>query len=117
MAFFIATMTHPDGEGWNRHAAAHVAYLRGLVARGVLRASGPLKGTPLRAGFLVFTVATRADVETLVAADPFAREGLIVSLDIEEWDPLFGAFAAESSGVLQGLDDAAADDQGRSRRS
>jgi hypothetical protein len=24
MKFFIVTMTHPDGEGWNRHLAAHV---------------------------------------------------------------------------------------------
>ena len=45
----------------------------------------------------------RADVEALVRADPFAIEGLIESLTIEEWDPLFGAFAAESSGELAGV--------------
>ncbi len=103
MSFFIATMSHPDGDGWNRHLSAHVAYLKDLVAVGSLRASGRLIGTPLRSGFLIFTVPDRAKVEALVAADPFAVEGLIESLTITEWDPLFGAFAAESSGHLPGL--------------
>ncbi len=103
MAFFIVTMSHPDGDGWNRHVAAHVAYLKELVAAGSLRASGRLIGTRLRSGFLIFTVADRTKAEALVAADPFAVEGLIESLTITEWDPLFGAFAAESSGHLPGL--------------
>jgi uncharacterized protein YciI len=106
MRFFIVTMVHPDGDGWNRHLADHVQYLRELVAAGVLRASGPLKGTPLRSGFLLFTASDRAAVEALVARDPFAIEGLIKALTIIEWDPLFGAFAAESSGHLPGLVDA-----------
>jgi uncharacterized protein YciI len=103
MPFFIATMSHPDGDGWNRRLAAHVAYLKDLVAVGSLRASGPLIGAPLRSGFLIFTVPDRAKVEALVAVDPFAVERLIESLTITEWDPLFGAFAAESSGRLPGL--------------
>jgi uncharacterized protein YciI len=103
MPFFIVTMSHPDGDGWNRHLAAHVDYLRDLIAAGSLRTSGPLIGTPLRSGFLIFTVPDRTEVEALVAADPFAVENLIESLAISEWDPLFGAFAAESSGHLPGL--------------
>ncbi|WP_158742052.1 YciI family protein [Acidisphaera sp. L21] len=103
MRFFTVTMSHPDGEGWNRHLTAHVDYLKQLVAAGSLRASGRLVGTPLRSGFLIFTVPDRATVEALVAADPFATEGLIETLTITEWDPLFGAFAAESSGNLPGL--------------
>jgi uncharacterized protein YciI len=103
MRFFIVTMAHPDGDGWNRHLAAHVRYLKELVAAGALRASGPLKGTPLRSGFLIFTAPDRAAVEGLVARDPFAIEGLIETLTIIEWDPLFGAFAAESSGHLPGF--------------
>jgi uncharacterized protein len=102
MRFFIVTMSHPEGDGWNRYVAAHVQYLRELVAAGVLRASGPLRGTPLRSGFLIFTAPDRAAVETLVAGDPFAIEGLITALTVVEWDPLFGAFAAESSGHLPG---------------
>ena len=103
MRFFTVTMSHPAGDGWNRHLADHVRYLRELVAAGVLRASGPLKGTSLRSGFLIFKAEDRAAVEALVASDPFAVEGLIVQLTIVEWDPLFGAFADESSGHLPGL--------------
>ncbi|QIB35320.1 YciI family protein [Ancylobacter pratisalsi] len=103
MPRFITIMAHPDGDGWNRHLASHVAYLKDLVAAGRLRASGPLIGTPHRSGFLIFTVPDRAKVEALVAADPFAASGLIENVTITEWDPLFGAFAAESSGRLPGL--------------
>lgn len=95
--FFVVTMTHPDGDGWARHVMPHVDYLKALVARGKLRASGPAKGLGLRAGLLIFTVADRAELDALIADDPFAREGLIEALTVIEWDPLFGAFAGESS--------------------
>jgi uncharacterized protein YciI len=100
MAFYVVTMTHPDGPEWNRHVVEHVRYLLGLIKAGRLKASGPLKGTPLRAGFLIMVGDGRAEIEAMVAADPFAREGLIASLSIDEWDPLFGAFSTESSRVL-----------------
>ena len=95
--FFVVTMTHPDGEGWDRHVAPHVEYLQTLVADGKLRASGRAIGLELRAGLLIFTVADRAELDRLIAADPFALEGLIEELTVTEWDPLFGAFAGESS--------------------
>ena len=42
-------------------------------------------------------------VEAAVSRDPFALEGLIESLTIFERDPLFGTFAAESSGEIAAL--------------
>lgn len=111
MPFFIVTMTHPDEEGWRRQLGAHVDYLRDLVDRGSLRASGPLKDMPTRAGFLIFKADDRGAVEALVRADPFSLHRLIGTLTIAEWDPLFGAFAAESSGALPELDRAGAADR------
>ncbi len=96
-AFFIVTMSHPDGDGWAAHVAAHVAYLRELVASGKLRASGPAKGLALRTGVLIFAVEDRAELDALIAADPFAREGLIEELTVTEWNPLFGAFASAAA--------------------
>jgi len=93
MAFFLVTMTHPDGEGWGRH----VAYLKGLIEAGKIRASGPVTGLGKRAGFIIMTVETREEAQSLVDADPFALEGLIDELTIVQWDPLFGAFSDESS--------------------
>jgi uncharacterized protein YciI len=100
MNFYIVTMTHPDGPEWNRHVLEHVRYLLGLLEDGSLVASGPLKGTPLRAGFLIFKAEGREAVTAMVAADPFSQRGLIASLTIEHWDPLFGAFGSESSRTL-----------------
>jgi len=43
MPFFIVTMSHPDGDGWNRHLSAHVAYLKDLIAA---ESSGHRPGLP-----------------------------------------------------------------------
>ncbi|WP_180899181.1 YciI family protein [Martelella soudanensis] len=68
-----------------------------------MRRSHRCRWPRIRSGFLIFTVPDRAKVEALVAADPFAVAGLIENVTITEWDPLFGAFAAEPSGHLPGL--------------
>ncbi|MEN9717433.1 MAG: hypothetical protein RIQ99_311 [Pseudomonadota bacterium] len=98
--FYVVTMTHPDGPGWGQHVMAHVEYLNQLVVLGKLRASGPVEGLGQRAGLLIFTVADRAELDALIAADPFAVEGLIDDLTVVEWNPLFGAFAAEATPIV-----------------
>lgn len=97
MPLFTVTMTHPNGPAWNKHVRAHVEYLLDLYESQVLKASGPLKDQPLRTGFMIVKAADRAEVERIVAADPFSKEGIIVNLSINEWDPLFGVFGQESS--------------------
>ena len=97
MTFFVVTMTHPDGPGWGEHVMPHVDYLNGLIAAGKLRASGPVIGGKLRAGMLLFTVTDRAELDALIAADPFAFQGLISELTVTEWNPMFGAFADEAA--------------------
>ena len=97
MAFFLVTMTHPDGEGWGQHVMPHVDYLKGLIEAGKIRASGPVTGLGKRAGFIMMTVDTREEVDRLIAADPFAIEGLIDELTVLEWDPMFGALAGDGS--------------------
>jgi uncharacterized protein YciI len=102
MAIFTVMMAHPDGAGWNTHLKPHVDYLLKILKEGKLIASGPLNGTKLRSGFLIISAADRAEVETIVANDPFAIEKLIVELVITEWDPVFGAFHDISSKQLPG---------------
>ena len=102
MAIFTVMMAHPDGEGWNKHLKPHVDYLLKILQQGKLKASGPLKGTALRSGFLVISATDRAEVEKIIADDPFAIAGLIVELVITEWDPVFGAFHDISSKQLPG---------------
>jgi uncharacterized protein YciI len=79
-----------------------VDYLLKILKEGKLKASGPLKGTKLRSGFLIVAAADRDEVKAVVANDPFAIEGLIVELVITEWDPVFGAFYDISSKQLPG---------------
>ena len=95
MKFFVVTMSHPDGSGWGEHVMPHVEYLKGLIEAGKLRVSGPVVGSTLRTGLLLFTVANRTELDALIAADPFAIEGLIEELTVTEWNPMFGAFAGE----------------------
>ena len=56
MHIYIVRMDHPDGRGWNTFVREHVIYLKGLIEQGKLLASGPLKNTPLRAGFLILPI-------------------------------------------------------------
>lgn len=102
MAFFLVTMTHPDGEGWGRHVLPHVAFLKDMIAAGKVRASGPVKGLGKRAGFIIVTADSREEVEQMIAEDPFAVEGLIDELTILDWDPMFGAFADDPNRVDAG---------------
>jgi uncharacterized protein YciI len=100
MSIYTVRMEHPAGDLWNKHVLEHVLYLKELIAQGRLLASGPLKGTPLRAGFLIMRAENRQEVEVMVKGDPFSREDLICGLTIEEWDPLFGMLVDQSSRQL-----------------
>lgn len=100
MALYTVRMDHRDASGWNEHVVPHLHYLKSLIDRGSLIASGPLRDAGHHAGFLIFKAASREDVERLVADDPFAKEGLISDLRIEEWDPLFGALGDHSDTSL-----------------
>ncbi|MWD26548.1 hypothetical protein E0K89_003560 [Aquicoccus sp. SCR17] len=103
--FFVVTFLHLDFERWKAELQPHVDYLKARVADGSLVASGPAFGLPgsgpgTRAGLLIIRGRDRAEIEEWIAADPFARHDLIDACTITEWDPVFGAFADQSSGGL-----------------
>ena len=93
--FFAVILSHPDGPGWGEHVHAHVAYLRRMVEEGRIRASGQVTGRPLRSGMYIADVADRAELDALIAGDPFAQAGLIAACEIVEWKPFIGVFANE----------------------
>lgn len=97
MSIFIARMEHPKGPLWNMYVIEHVEYLQALIEQGHLLTSGPVTDSPLRAGFLIFKADSKLEVQALINEDPFARESIISALTIEQWDPLFGLLAGESS--------------------
>jgi uncharacterized protein YciI len=93
----LVTMTHPDGDGWGKHVAAHIAFLKRLIDAGQIRASGPVTGLGKRAGFIIMTVADADEARSLIEQDPFAIKGLIDELTILEWNPMFGSLAGNDA--------------------
>jgi uncharacterized protein YciI len=70
----------------------HRAYLAELAGRDLLRGSGPYAdGDP--GALLVLRTADRAELEALLAADPFAREGLVAATEVREWTLVLGPWA------------------------
>lgn len=70
----------------------HRAWLARQAEAGVLLGSGPFgDGAP---GALLVLRADDADaVRTLLADDPFAREGLVAATEVRAWDVVLGPWA------------------------
>lgn len=73
------------------HIAAHQAYLRKYKGRitlcGALR---PEPGGAPIGGLWLFEAETKADVEAIIAEDPFQVHGLRATTDIHAWAPAPG---------------------------
>ena len=97
MPFYAVTFDHPDAAGWRKHVGAHVEWLRERLADGSVRASGPFRETAHHSALLIMAAPDRTALNAIIATDPFAVHGLIENMTVTEWDPIFGAFATESS--------------------
>lgn len=75
----------------------HVAWLQARLDDGSLLASGPFSGEQLKSALLIMDAPNIATLESLIATDPFAEEGLIANMSVRQWDPIFGAFNSQSS--------------------
>jgi uncharacterized protein YciI len=82
----IAVYT-PDSATIAKARPAHRDYLAGLIQQGRLVISGPFSDDS--GGLLVYEAETAADAEKLVAADPFATQGVFVSWEIRPWNVVF----------------------------
>ena len=67
----------------------HRAYLARLRAEGALHVSGPFVGGEPGA-MLIFEAPDAERLAELLAADPFAREGLVAHTDVREWSVVVG---------------------------
>ncbi|HEX4459645.1 MAG TPA: YciI family protein [Polyangia bacterium] len=74
-------------ERLNETVDRHRAYLRGLKARRKLVASGPL--VPRTGGALLLRADDDAELQQLIAGDPFAQERL-VEHTVHVWAPNIG---------------------------
>ena len=67
----------------------HRAY---LMRQSALLGSGPFVDGAAGA-LLVFRTADRAELDAIVAADPFTVEGVVAETDIRTWDVVLGPWS------------------------
>jgi uncharacterized protein len=79
----IVTYT-PDASVIAKARPAHRQYLIGLKEQNKLVISGPFADD--RGGLLVYEAETPSQVEALIAADPFATQGVFLSWEIRPWN-------------------------------
>jgi uncharacterized protein YciI len=87
MKYAAIVVYTPDASTIAKARPAHREYLTGLHQQGTLVISGPF--TDDRGGLLVYEAETQAQVEKLIAEDPFATQGVFVSWEIRPWNVVF----------------------------
>jgi uncharacterized protein len=87
MKFAAIVSYTPDASIVAKARPAHREYLTGLQEQGKLVISGPFADD--RGGLLVYEAETPAQVEKLIAEDPFATQGVFVAWEIRPWNVVF----------------------------
>jgi len=75
------------------YRADHLALLGEAEREGRLLLAGPLK--PADTALLVFRTDAVADVEGIVARDPYVTHGLVKSWQVREWTVVVGTVAGD----------------------
>lgn len=70
---YVVLLRYPSVEGAEPYRKAHQDFIAEGVARGDILISGPME--PRTGGVIVSTATTRADVDALIARDPYKRAG------------------------------------------
>lgn len=71
--------------------AAHAAFMNGLAGEGFVAVGGPLEET--RMVLLVVRAADATEIRDRLAADPWARNGLLTVERIHPWHVRLGSLA------------------------
>jgi uncharacterized protein YciI len=93
MAWFTVETTY--GEDRDKLADSrprHRAYLQALVEQGKVAAAGPWVDDS--AGFAIYQVADRAELDELLAADPYTVDGVAAARTVNEWKLVLGSVGA-----------------------
>lgn len=93
MAWFTVETTYVDDPGKLADSRPrHRAYLADLVEQGKVGAAGPWADDS--AGFAIYQVADRAELDRLLAADPYTTDGVAANRTINEWKLVLGSVGA-----------------------
>nr|WP_042183732.1 YciI family protein [Kibdelosporangium sp. MJ126-NF4]CEL15793.1 hypothetical protein [Kibdelosporangium sp. MJ126-NF4]CTQ93718.1 hypothetical protein [Kibdelosporangium sp. MJ126-NF4] len=90
MAWYTADVTYTtDRDKLTAVRPAHRDYLRGLAEQGIVLAAGPWADD--LGGFAVYQVEDRAQLDKILADDPYTTEGVAARRDVREWKITLGA--------------------------
>lgn len=93
MAWFTVETTYTaDRERLAAARPRHREYLGRLVERGSVAAAGPWADDS--AGFAVYRVEDRAELDRLLEEDPYTTEGVAAARTIHEWKLVLGSVGA-----------------------
>ena len=85
MALFAVTLTFTgDTERRLKVRPTHREYLKSLLERGKLHESGPFVDDS--GALLLYDAEDVAEVQELLANDPYAPHGVVASVTINEWN-------------------------------
>lgn len=93
MAWFtVETVYGSDRAKLEDSRPRHRAYLRTLVEQGKVGAAGPWADDS--AGFAIYQVADRAELDELLALDPYTVDGVAQGRTVNEWKLVLGSVGA-----------------------
>ncbi|OLF13271.1 YciI family protein [Actinophytocola xanthii] len=87
--FTVETTYTADRELLAATRPRHREYLGRLVEQGSVGAAGPWADDS--AGFAIYQVEDRAELDRLLEEDPYTTEGVAASRTIHEWKLVFGS--------------------------
>jgi len=89
MARFLVLTTFTSAEKRMAHRAEHRVYLNQLVDEGKLLMAGPFADEG--GGLIVFEAVDQAEVEDMMANDPFTVNDVFATTDIRPWTLVAGS--------------------------
>jgi uncharacterized protein YciI len=93
MAWFTVETKYVDDSGKLADSRPrHRVYLQALVEQGKVGAAGPWVDDS--AGFAIYQVADRAELDELLAEDPYTIDGVAASRTVNEWKLVMGSVGA-----------------------
>ncbi|MFL6118259.1 YciI family protein [Actinophytocola sp.] len=93
MVWFTVETTYGDDPGKLAESRPrHREYLGALVEQGKVGAAGPWADDS--AGFAIYQVEDRAELDELLAEDPYTIAGVAASRRINEWKLVMGSVGA-----------------------
>ncbi|RJQ76538.1 hypothetical protein D5S17_17930 [Pseudonocardiaceae bacterium YIM PH 21723] len=94
--FAVQWVFNTDPEVRLANLDAHRAYIRGLAAEGKVWLGGPVDEA--KGALVIYSVAGRAELDELLAADPYTTGGVITQTTIQEWNAVAGSLLPYISG-------------------